>query len=844
MVIHNTLLVVIFLLSKCDTYGRFAEQLTTKMKKQILSFIAFAAGITAAYAQCGTADTKVWDGGGSNVSFFTPENWVGDVAPDCNDNVVFGGSGNKRCEIPSSFITTGDITVNSNYGGSIIVRGRGTNFNANDLVLSRGTFTFQSGVGNASFNRVTVGEQCMLAFGGNDSVNIRGLMTLNVAGYVGFKGGSVAVLNSITQHGFSQIKLPEDGIARIRGDIEKARMSTFDARFTTVQITGSAEQLFHLSTGTGTNGTRGTLTLRDLILNKTNSSDPTRDNFYGLDGTDTIIVLNKLTLLDGDFNSGGHVKILDTLNFVGVGAQGHTANFIMAGTKQTDVICNDGTATPSGNWTLTIDLHNSNDTTKIWKGKASSINLGSGAVNVVRGRFFSSDDVDMTINKNITVASNGQLIAPAGKRLTLGGSWNMANRNAFRANNGEVYINGATNNGWNHNNNRITFNKLTLAATGTQSWSTSANDTLWVLGELKLAGAAVSACHIVFMENVTSDTNAVNPSADDFIAAGSTKQIITLAKPNQMNRLMINKPSQDVELGSDFTIERLTMKKGHILVNGKKFTINASNGIIGGLASSYIKGAVHLVTTSSLGGSRMIFPVGSSTKYRPFILHTSSGTNTWEIEFKDTDPTTLGTTLNGTLTGITTDGYWVANRTAGGGTVLSTAAYFEVADAGKGTWLNANLRVLKYDGTSAWDNLGGRYMTNSVLSTVNTERANQNFIVTLGEDNTPSQPNMFVHGETVSGNEINTAGTSKANGLNASNPIQFGVYPNPAAETLHIALSGTQKGSITLTDMSGKVLGVYTADTRSINMQSFAPGVYFATFSNGSQNITHRVIHN
>lgn len=814
------------------------------MKKQILSIIAFAAGITAAYAQCGTADTKVWDGGGSNVSFFTPENWVGDVAPDCNDNIVFGGSGNKRCEIPASFLTTGDITVNANYGGSIIVRGSGTNFNANDLVLSRGTFTFQSGVGNASFNRVTVGEQCMLAFGGNDSVNIRGLMTLNIAGYVGFKGGSIAQLNSITQQGFSQIKFPEDGIARIRGDIQKARMSTFDARFSTVQITGTAEQLFHLSTGTGTNGTRGTVAIRDLVLNKTNSSDPTRDNFYGLDGTDTIIVLKKLTLLDGDFVSGGHVKILDTLDFVGVGAQGHTANFIMAGSKKTDVICNNGTNGTSGNWTLTIDLNNSTDTTKIWKGTASTINLGSGAVNVVRGRFFSSDDVDMTINKNITVSSNGQLIAPAAKRLTLGGSWNMANRNAFRANNGEVYINGATNNAWNHNNNRITFNKLTLAATGTQSWSTSANDTLWVLGELKLAGAAVSACHIVFMENVTADTNAVNPSADDFIAAGSTKQTITLAKPNQMNRLMINKPSQDVELGSDFTIERLTLKKGHILVNGKKLTINASNGITGGLATSYIKGAVHLVTTSSLGGSRMIFPVGSSTKYRPFILHTSSATNTWEIEFKDSDPSNLGSTLNSPLTGITTDGYWVANRTAGGGTILSTAAYFEVSDAGKGTWTNSHLRVLKYDGTSAWDNLGGTYMSNSVMSSVNTQRSNQNFIVTLGESNPPPQPNVLVIGETISGNEILTAGNAQGKSLNANSSVQFGVYPNPVGETLHLSISGTNKGSITLTDMSGKILGVFSADTRSISMQPFAPGVYFATFSNGSQNITHRVIHN
>jgi hypothetical protein len=74
--------------------------------------------------------------------------------------------------------------------------------------------------------------------------------------------------------------------------------------------------------------------------------------------------------------------------------------------------------------------------------------------------------------------------------------------------------------------------------------------------------------------------------------------------------------------------------------------------------------------------------------------------------------------------------------------------------------------------------------------------------------------------------------------------LSFSVYPNPVAETMNIALSGTDKGSITLTDLSGKVIGVYTAETRSINMSSFAAGVYFATFSNGEQRITHRVIRN
>jgi hypothetical protein len=77
------------------------------------------------------------------------------------------------------------------------------------------------------------------------------------------------------------------------------------------------------------------------------------------------------------------------------------------------------------------------------------------------------------------------------------------------------------------------------------------------------------------------------------------------------------------------------------------------------------------------------------------------------------------------------------------------------------------------------------------------------------------------------------------------NVITFGVYPNPVAETLFFELHGADKGSVVLSDMSGKVLGNFNvADTRSISMQNLSAGVYFATFTNGVNRITHRVVRN
>jgi hypothetical protein len=217
--------------------------------------------------------------------------------------------------------------------------------------------------------------------------------------------------------------------------------------------------------------------------------------------------------------------------------------------------------------------------------------------------------------------------------------------------------------------------------------------------------------------------------------------------------------------------------------------------------------------------------MGKGSKYRPITLHNTSSTNTWEVEFIDSDPNTLGS-ANAPLSDISADGYWSANRTAGGGGLLADATYFEISDAGKGAWNNGDLRVAHYDGSTGWDDRGGSFTSNAVISSDNTLRGNAGYRVALGQEGAIPAPIMV--------DPVAAANTA----------LQFSLYPNPVAETLNIALSGADKGSITLTDLSGKVLGMYAADTRSIDMSRFAAGVYFATFSNGEQRITHRVIRN
>ena len=807
-----------------------------------------AAITTAAHAQCpnnGTV-THSWTGLGTTESVLDADNWSTSTVPDCDDNVTFNG-GTKYASIPSSWEVK-DILITSGYKGRIVVEGTGTVLTANSLDLSGTIFTFMTNTGHSVFGDMTIGGNGMVNASSNAGITINGTLNLTGAGFFSARFKSTVNLGAMTMGAYAQFKAPERGTVNLKGNFAKHRQSTFDHRFGTFAFDGDDLQNYHFSTGSGSNGTNGTCYFWNVVLNKTNNTVNTSDDITGSDNTDTFVVVNKLTLTDGDFRSGSNLKILDTLDMVGVGAQGHNIIFRMAGTKVADVICNNGTTNTTGNWTLSIEMQNPNRLVKVWKGTANAINLGDGIVNVNTGKLQFDENVDATINEPITVTSSGQLVAPSTKRLTIGSYWNLAGRNTFEPRTGEVYINGAGNSSWNHGNSRVFFYDLFIDAPGENHvWGVSANDTIWVINDLDIIAGSPRSAVVVFEDDVTVHAGG-DPRMDEFVAhGGEANQDITVASVDQLktNPLMINKTAGRVRLESDLNLNRLTLKNGNIDPDGYDLTITAPNGIFGGNSNSFINGTVYIDNTSGWAATKFKLPVGSGSKYRPITLHNSSGTNAWEVTFVDSDPSGLGSTLNGSLVSLSADGYWTANRTAGGGgTILSDAAYFEISDAGKGAWNNADLRVAKFDGTSAWDNLGGVYTSSAVISTNNTYRSNINFIVALAEDNSVPQPDMLVTGDQVSGRETRTAGTLNGAAAAANSGIQFGVYPNPVSETLYFNLSGADKGIITLSDMSGKTIGTYSADTKSIKVSQLAAGVYFATFTNGSHSITQRVIRN
>jgi lysophospholipase L1-like esterase len=82
-------------------------------------------------------DTHTWDGGGANASASTKENWVGDVAPEAGDSVIFD-AGALPCSWDLS-ITLNAFSMNAGYTG--IISPTVSFGTTGDIIASAGTFT-------------------------------------------------------------------------------------------------------------------------------------------------------------------------------------------------------------------------------------------------------------------------------------------------------------------------------------------------------------------------------------------------------------------------------------------------------------------------------------------------------------------------------------------------------------------------------------------------------------------------------------------------------------------------------------------------------------------------------
>jgi hypothetical protein len=448
------------------------------------------------------------------------------------------------------------------------------------------------------------------------------------------------------------------------------------------------------------------------------------------------------------------------------------------------------------------------------------------------------------VSAKFLVGANGCVEAPATDTLAISGSWNFANRNSLKAKNGTISL-GTTSNQYNMNGAAVIFNNLLQNGGGTRTFNST--DSVIVKGNLRQTTGGLNGANLVFEGNFTASGGGMVMTTVK--AMGGNNQTISFHDHELIRDegLTLDKTAGTVTCASAVRLNSLRLTKGLLNSGGQTLTIYGANSIFAGNSTSFIEGAVTISSTSAWSGSRYFIPVGRGNQYRPVQLHASNTNNVWIVTYVASDTATdLGNAGTHGIDAFSTSEYWIVQRSGGAG--ASNAAFVQLSTLGKDAgWNDADIRIARWNASgSTWSNYGPNTGASSdmVLASTSDWTSNGARVFTIGVDNVPAP--IAVRNEGISGNELNLVSNSQ-NGNSqavAQAAISFNVFPNPVAETLNIALSGANKGTITLSDLSGKVLGVYSAETRSINMSSFAAGVYFATFSNGSQRITQRVIRN
>jgi len=204
---------------------------------------------------------------------------------------------------------------------------------------------------------------------------------------------------------------------------------------------------------------------------------------------------------------------------------------------------------------------------------------------------------------------------------------------------------------------------------------------------------------------------------------------------------------------------------------------------------------------------------------------------------------TATNTVNAPLDTVESTYHWKVERVSG-----TTSYRFQIASSRiPSYWGNTKRRVAFNHSTSnGWINAGAMSHTADWLRVPSTTNTSESTVyVTAAIDKDATQPIMEFE-EGISGNEIATERTKGINnGDVKTGSVDFFAYPNPVNGFLNVALVNADKGVITVSDMTGKILGVYNAaKTKGIDFSGFATGLYNVTFTNGLVNISRIISKN
>lgn len=224
-------------------------------------FILFSAGQAA---------VRTWDGGGADANWTTAANWVGDVAPVANDDLVFPATS-------AQFATNNNFTLLTNFR-SITVEGGAYTIGGNLFRLSAG-LTVQSGSltvntaitlnGAQVFSSGTAGTITLLGLSvGSSQLTIEGDGITGIgliSGSAGVIKNGIGVAAIITASGFSGPLTLNNGIFVIDANIPNSA----------VTVNSNLSTGGQLLSGLGGTGTVGPVNVIEGIVSAGTLTSPT-----------------------------------------------------------------------------------------------------------------------------------------------------------------------------------------------------------------------------------------------------------------------------------------------------------------------------------------------------------------------------------------------------------------------------------------------------------------------------------------------------------------------------------------------------------------------------------------
>ncbi|MEN9512117.1 MAG: hypothetical protein RLZZ370_1936, partial [Bacteroidota bacterium] len=276
-----------------------------------------------------SSGTFIWDGGGSDPSFFTKENLSGDASPCPTSNAIFNNTSNKNCIIGDT-LSLGDLITTTSYTGRIILGGKNTILTVDDLDLKGNILSVENQCGRVSCDSLSISFNGYAETSGV-GMDVTSLFYLR-GSFFAARSNSLVRLRHFYLDRMGNFSSPSnEGIVSCTGNFTKEHISTFNPRNGHWKFEG--DQSSYLDPGFGTN-TPVRIQFHNLTISKTDSST------LSIADSDTIQVNGNFNL-DGAFSrvQGGIMNFRGNITMSKAFQDGSFNKVLLTGTGNQTIIC-------------------------------------------------------------------------------------------------------------------------------------------------------------------------------------------------------------------------------------------------------------------------------------------------------------------------------------------------------------------------------------------------------------------------------------------------------------------------------------------------------------------------